>query len=498
MKVIDYKKVKLPNIRYHEPVKTAGGCLISRTFYKHLDQEIPIYIQTPRLRVNSDLEILDSKTYIELELDKRHINFYEFINNIDDQNIRETFKNSEDWFQEKLPMDVVDDFYKTNIKMRKYNKSPIIKFKIPLYKNNSRKSCDIFGDDLKPVEVSEIKQKTDVICILELEGIKFFKQRFETEWKVVQLRVYKPKDDPIPCLINESFLSDNEDSQPHDPFPEDGISLNSSIASDITENREALNSETPIEEEIRNISIQVNTETKNKNKSVNVEKVEENISLEITPTEPEPEEDNKKTNNDSKNIDITEDNLENKDNQNRNDMEEPEPESIQSENEIEQDNYSLESDLEEEEEDDDLNNEEPLDNYFSDNFTDEEEICDGLENNLEVINFLPINKNEETDSENENESENEHENESDNDREQENNIEIDRAPKQIAEEIINLDSRGETKTINSQDLLEEYQNKSIHELIEEIDKFKKLALERENEMTELKSKYRNLYSELNL
>ena len=45
MKVIDYKKVKLPNIKYHEPVKTAGGCLISRTFYKHLDQEIPIYIK---------------------------------------------------------------------------------------------------------------------------------------------------------------------------------------------------------------------------------------------------------------------------------------------------------------------------------------------------------------------------------------------------------------------------------------------------------------------
>ena len=43
-----------------------------------------------------------------------------------------------------------------------------------------------------------------------------------------------------------------------------------------------------------------------------------------------------------------------------------------------------------------------------------------------------------------------------------------------------------------------YHNKSINELIEEINKFKNLALAKDNEMLELKSKYKNLYSELNL
>lgn len=497
MKVIDYKKVKLPNIQYQEPVKTAGGSLISRTSYRHLDQAIPIYIQTPRLKVNSDLEILDSKTYIELELDKRHINFYEFINNIDDLNIRETFKNSENWFQEKLPMDVVDDFYKTNIKMRKYNKSPIIKFKIPLYKNKTRKSCDIFGDDLKPVDVSEIKQKTEVICILELEGIKFFKQRFETEWKVIQLRVYKPKEAPTPCLINESFLSDNEDSISQEPFPEDGISLNSSIASDITENENLDTNEVPVDEEIKNISIQM--ENENKNKSVNVEKVEENISLEILPNP----ETTTTTNEKSKTIEIEKNNLDIPEN-----VEDPstasfneereETESVVSGNEIEENNYSLESDLEDEEdEDDESNHGEPLENYFSDNFTDEEEICDGLENNLEVVSFLENENN--YDSENESDNENQ----SGDDEKRDNLKENTNTNTQIVEEEVNLengDKEEVTKTLNSQleNIDEEYQNKSIQELIQEISKFKKIASDKENEMSELKSKYRNLYSELNL
>ena len=506
MRVIDYKKVSLSNIRYHEPVKTAGGCLISRTYYKYKSEEIPIYIQTPRLKVNSNLEILDSKTYLELELDKKHINFYEFINNIDDQNIRETYKNSEDWFQEKLPMDVVDDFYKTNIKMRKYNKSPIVKFKIPLYKNSSRKSCDIFGDDLKPVDVSEIKQNTDVICILELEGIKFFKQRFETEWKVVQLRVYKPKEEVIPCLINESFLSDNEDTQNNDPFPEDGISLNSSIASDIVDTDVSAVKEIPEEEIIKNISIQVpNVNTTN---SINVEKVEGNISLEITPpktnnndetlgdtivaedgNEDENGDGNKDGNeNGDGNEDENEDRNEDEDGINTSsitktieipdtigDMEEntnhnrEENESTEIESDNEENNYSQESEVEDEDDLDSMN-EDSLDNYFSDNFTDEEEICDGLENNLEEVNFLHHNTKKSSNLKNPN----------------------------TLEEEVNLENSNTEKLDKQNENLEEYQNKTIQELIDEITKFKKIALDRENEMSELKSKYKNLYSELNL
>ena len=77
---------------------------------------------------------------------------------------------SEEWFNKKLPMDVIDDFYKTNIKMKKYNKSPIIKFKIPVDSENN--TCDVFGDNLIPIQLSEIKDM-EVICILELQGIKF-------------------------------------------------------------------------------------------------------------------------------------------------------------------------------------------------------------------------------------------------------------------------------------------------------------------------------------
>lgn len=492
MKVIDYKKVNLSKIIYQEPVKTAGGCLISRTQYQHQQQNIPIFIQSPRLKVSSDLEILDNKTYLELELDKKHINFYEFINNIDDQNISKTYTHSEEWFQEKLPMDVVDDFYKTNIKMRKYNKSPIIKFKIPIYKNKTRKSCDIFGDDLKPIDMCEIKKNTEVICILELEGIKFFKQRFETEWKVIQLRVYPEVVESIPCLINEEFLSDHEDSI-RDPFPEDAISLTSSIEShpndesrnklDILDSKETILND---ENEVKNIEINMN-ETKPKNDSlVKVEKVEEvseNISLDITPSS-----NNSNNNNESNNNDNLESNVEsfktvseesrkitceNTISEENLNVEENEivEENLNSDTLASDDNDNLtETDSEPDSDLETDNDSYPdiLDDYYSDNFTDEEEICDGLESNLEEIDFVQTEELDLSNSE----------------------------PTVTSQEDLNGNSKSNLNLENNVD--QEYQNKSIQELISEINKFKKLAIDRENEMSELKTKYRNLFSELKL
>ena len=462
MKVIDYKKVNINKINYHNPVKTAGGSQISKTFYRHNGEEIPIYIQTPRLKNISNLEVNDSKTFIELELDKKHINFYEFINNIDDNNITETHAKSEDWFEQKLPMDVIDDFYKTNIKMRRYNKAPVIKFKLPLGKN---KKCDIFGDDLQPIDISQIKKNMDVICILELQGIKFFKQRFETEWNVVQLRAYLNSEEnkPRECLIDESLLSDAE------------------MGEDL-ETETFLNPKNS-DPDTKNIEITKSLEKNKTDTQVEVFKVEEtsfsenkdNISLEIKPVEESSVE---------KVVPILEELTQPIEESNLNEEQTPEKisqpieEVVEVYSEVPDENPELEvtpekvevqppvleetidlgddestMDTEEEvENNSDLESDNNLDNYYSDNFSDEEEICEGLENNLTEINFL---------------------------------------------EESEMTTASEPDTNKSKEDLE-YQNKSIGELIEEINKLKKLAFQKDEEVLQLKTKYKNLYSELNL
>ena len=46
-----------------------------------------IYIQTPRLLNTNGIVKNDNRSYLELEFDKSHWSFYEFITDIDDYNI---------------------------------------------------------------------------------------------------------------------------------------------------------------------------------------------------------------------------------------------------------------------------------------------------------------------------------------------------------------------------------------------------------------------------
>ena len=458
MKVIDYKKFDINNIIYQEPVKTAGGCLLSKTLYGYNSEEIPIYIQTPRLKNVCNLEISDSRTYIELELDKQHINFYEFINNVDDHNISKTHSRSEDWFQQKLPMDVIDDFYKANIKMRKYNKSPVIKFKIPLYKNKTKKGCDIFGDDLKPIDISEVKKDVEVICILELQGIKFFKQRFEAEWNVVQLRAYLKPNISRECLINEDFLSDNEDTNNDNDIVEEPKEQVKNIEIKVSHNNDIKINE--IIKVSNNEESELNSEPIKEEEVVVKEAVLEEAVLE------EAVEAVDETTIDNKNIEI----------------EIPEDNSEEESHNLEESENNNNSESESESESELESDNENIQDYYSDNFSDEDEICEGLDKHLKEINFA---------EDEEEEQENSH------------TIEAPQSDSEIeseAEEELKEELKEENtiEPVNNSPENKSYLNQNIGDLISEIEKLKKIAFDKDEEVNQLKSKYKNLYSELNI
>ena len=181
---------------------------MTKTGYKLDNQTIPIYIQTPKLKTNSGIILNDTRSYIDLELDKNHLGFYEFITNLDEQNLTTTHSNSEEWFGQTLPMDVIDDFYNSPLKMSKLEKAPNVKFKIPVSKG--RPLCEIFGENARPLEYNLVTKDTEVICILQLVGIKYYKQRFECDWQVIQMRAFIDDYIPKTCLIDESLMTDFE------------------------------------------------------------------------------------------------------------------------------------------------------------------------------------------------------------------------------------------------------------------------------------------------
>ena len=203
MEIIDYKKIEINDIKFEDPVKIKGGSYMAIAKYN----DNPIYIQSPRLINNKGFVKNDNRCYIDLEFDKTHWNFYEFITNIDDHNIIKIQKNSESWFSKEFPLDIVEDFYKTPIRLGKQSKPPTFKIKVPILKGDM--VCSIYNSNNNLLTYKDVKTGSKIISILHFQGLRFLKQQVICEWIPIQFKVYQKGFDNI-YLINDNLLSDNE------------------------------------------------------------------------------------------------------------------------------------------------------------------------------------------------------------------------------------------------------------------------------------------------
>merc|ERR1711907_593636 len=101
-KVLNYMDLDLTKINYSEmPIKQRGGYYFTEMLYNLDDISNKIIIRTPRLKLGSKIVINDSRSYIELLLDKNSENFYNLITNLDELTVNTAAENSENWFNEK-------------------------------------------------------------------------------------------------------------------------------------------------------------------------------------------------------------------------------------------------------------------------------------------------------------------------------------------------------------------------------------------------------------
>ena len=123
--ILDYKLLDINKITFSQPQKIKGGSFLSMASY----EETPIYIQSPRLHNINGITKLQSICNLELEFDKTHMLFFDFMSNIDDNNIVQIHKYSKKWFNKEFPLDIVEEFYKSPIKVSR-NKPPKLKLKL--------------------------------------------------------------------------------------------------------------------------------------------------------------------------------------------------------------------------------------------------------------------------------------------------------------------------------------------------------------------------------
>ena len=233
-KILNYKNLLLEKYEYLQPHKTSNGTYQTVCNYRLSRNElIPFYFETPKLKTTSGIVRIDNNYYIDFELPQSGDAslFYQYLLKNDEHNITTCYQNSKDWFNQVMPLHIVENYYKTPILLRPNGQLPVFRVRLPSHKGNIL--TEIFNIRKEKVnDVSCIQEGDSIVGILEFSGLNFMSQNFTPCYELQKIKIYKDND--FRAIPSGYIFSDTNDKIDIIDI-NDGNDSNSNIVNNIME-----------------------------------------------------------------------------------------------------------------------------------------------------------------------------------------------------------------------------------------------------------------------
>lgn len=192
-KILNYKNLVYEKYEFGQPFKQPSGIYQAMSSYRLSKNEtLPFYFETPKLKTVSGIVKLDSKYYMDLELPQSGdaSSFYNYLLRTDEHNITICHQNSKDWFNQYMPLDVVESFYKSPVILRPNGQLPVMRVRLPSYKGNIL--TEIYN--IKKEKVNDIlciAEDDYIVGIIEFTGLAFMSQSFYPVYELQKIKIFK-------------------------------------------------------------------------------------------------------------------------------------------------------------------------------------------------------------------------------------------------------------------------------------------------------------------
>ena len=192
-KILNFKNLSYEKYEFGRPFKQPSGVYQAMCSYRLSKNEtLPFYFETPKLKTVSGIVKLDSKYYMDLELPQSGdaSSFYNYILKTDEHNITVCHQNSKDWFNQYMPLDVVESFYKSPVILRPGGQLPVMRVRLPSYKGNIL--TEIYNIKKEKVnDVLCIAEDDYIVGIIEFTGLAFMSQSFYPVYELQKIKIFK-------------------------------------------------------------------------------------------------------------------------------------------------------------------------------------------------------------------------------------------------------------------------------------------------------------------
>jgi len=186
----DFEKLVLSN-----PVMLNGNYFIRFS----INGRSNLYIQPPRCKTRQGIIKAGRKYYSDLMFTNENDQFIRWMENLETHCQKFIFTNREKWFEGTMEMHDIENYFTSPMKIFKSGKFYIVRTNINA--QLGKPGLKIYDENEKEVDFETITDNTDIVTILEFQGIKCSARSFQIEIELKQVMTLKPKNLFEKCII---------------------------------------------------------------------------------------------------------------------------------------------------------------------------------------------------------------------------------------------------------------------------------------------------------
>ena len=160
----------------------------------------PLYIQPPKCIMKQGFAKSGKKYYSDFMFSNENTEFIEWMEKIETFCQDTIYKNSSDWFEDKMDMGDIENYFTSQLKIYKSGKFYNLRVNIAL--NLGKPLIKIYNENEELIDFQDLKENTNILSILEIKGIKCSATSFQIEFDVKQIMTVQVSNLFEKCLFN--------------------------------------------------------------------------------------------------------------------------------------------------------------------------------------------------------------------------------------------------------------------------------------------------------
>jgi hypothetical protein len=256
------------DITLAQPTSIQGGFYFTKIQVKNK----PLYIETPNSLTKQGFIKTGKKMYCELMFNNNNVEFINWIEQLESKCQELIYEKSDDWFENKLDKSDIEGAFTSPIRIFKSGKNYLLRVNTKLTQPSSAYAVKIYNENEETLTTEDIKEDTNIISILEIQGIKFTSRNFQIEIEIKQIMVINNDKIFEKCLIKHSSQQTNESEKEKESEKKEKESEKKEKDEDIEEPLEEFDFKNENPDDLIELNISSVLETYNKDDTIKLKK----------------------------------------------------------------------------------------------------------------------------------------------------------------------------------------------------------------------------------